>query len=311
MANKIYLTQRTNRHVVKRLDSTATPATYDSAIFGTWGIPGSTSSTLNFPWGVTRDSSGSIYVCDTENKRIVKLDSSLAYLTSYDTSATVGVPYSIFYELATNNIYVVGVELIYGAAVRIERLTTSFVQTLLSSNLGVIKDLSFKPVGICRGEAGKIWVVGADLDIFETIESGSFSPFITRSIYREITTYPELFTTTRYNGIVHHSNGSLYVTNGRKIIRALISISPAPFVNVGDSDFVSKTIYGLKEGVGGSLLVYCADSSTIYNPVRGKHNQKIMRFDDDLNFVDDVYIDSGSAITTDAYEIMDFVEATV
>ena len=312
MANKIYLTQRTNRHVTKRLDSTAAQATYDSTFFGTWGVPGSTVGTLNYPWGITVDASGSIYVCDTENRRIVKFNSNLAYLTSYDTTTTVGIPYSIFYDSITGDVYVVGVEIIYGVSVRIERLTTSLAQVLLSSNLGNLKDLSFKPVGICRGfTADKILVVGASLDIFETTETGTFSPFITRTVYREVTTYPELFTTTRYNGIVHHSNGDLYLCNCRKIIRALASISPSAFVNIGDSDSISKTIYGLKEGVGGTLLVYCADFSAIYNPILGKYSQKIMRFDDDLNFVDDVYIDSGSVIATDAYEVMDFVEVTI
>jgi len=298
MAEKIYLTQRTNRHVVKRLSSVSAPATYDVGIeFGTWGIPGLTVTTLNFPWGITRDSGGSIYVCDSQNRRIVKLDSNLAYLTSYDTSSTVGTPYAIHWD-ANGDLYVVGVELIYGVAIRIERLTTVLTSVRVSGNLGVVKDLAFKPVTICRGivsPSDTFFVGGADLNIFETTETTSFSSFVTRTIYGEYSLYPELFANNRYNGMIKHStNGHFYVNNGERIIKATASL-----INIGDSDFISKTIYGLKEGKSATMLIYNAD------------DQKIMRFDENLNFVEDVYIDSGSVIATDAYEIMDFVEANV
>ena len=50
------------------------------------------------------------------------------------------------------------------------------------------------------------------------------------------------------------------------------------FINIGDSDFISETLIILKEGIGGTLLALDAD------------NRKIVRYDENLNFVEDIYI---------------------
>lgn len=294
MANKIYLTQRTDRHVVKRLSADSMPATYDLS-FGVYKVPALTASNLNFPWGLTRDASGNIYVCDVRNNRIVKLNSNLSYLGSYSTLSTVGTPYIIYFDSITGDLYIVGTELIYGTAIKIERITTSLVNVKTSGNMRAIKDLSFKPTTICRGFTADTFLIGgASLDLLETIESTNFSAFVVRSIYGETTTYPELFATTKYNGIIKHTNGNFYLNNGQRILKVNSS-----FVNIGDSDFISKTIFGLRQGLSNTLLVYNADS------------QKIQRYDENLNFVEDVYVDSGDVIATDAYDIMDFIEVSI
>lgn len=293
MAYKTYLSQRTNRHAVKRLSSAVAPATYDSLSFGTWGIPGVTNSDLNFPWGVAADASDNIYVCDTNNKRIVKLDSSLAFVAAYDMTNTVGVPYSILFDSVSGDLYVAGV---YGHLyVRIERITTALVQVRLSGNLNPMNDLWFRPTAICPDfTAGNFIVSGANLDLFITTETTSFSTFVQQAITGEVTSWPDVYTTTKFNGAIKHSNGDLYLNNGRKIIRV-----DSSYENIGDSNVIAKTITGLKEGQSGTMLTYDADA------------QKIVRYDADLNFVEDVYEDSGSVIATDAYDVMDFVEIDI
>jgi len=65
---------------------------YDSTVFGVYGTPLSDSSHLNFPWSITTDPSGNIYVVDginNSNGRIVKLDSSLSYISELDVSAEI------------------------------------------------------------------------------------------------------------------------------------------------------------------------------------------------------------------------------
>ncbi|MDO8640890.1 MAG: hypothetical protein Q7R33_05050 [Nitrosarchaeum sp.] len=296
MANKLFVAQRTRRHVVKRLSAASMPATYDGTSFGTYTIPGTSVVALNFPWGCTVDAANYVFVCDTANHRIVKLDSSLVYDSHYDTTATVGTPYAIFYDASTTDLYVVGIDLATNNYLKIQRLTTAFLSVKLSGNLNTIKDIWFKPTSICRGFLpNTILVSGANLDLFSTTESGTFSSFVQVPIVGETTTYPDLYATTQYFGMTQHSDGNLYLNNGRKILKVNSS-----YVNIGDSDVISKTLWGLRESaIDNSLLIYNVD------------DMKIQRYDTDLNFVEDVYANSGSSIGTSAYDIMDFAELSV
>jgi len=292
---KIYLTQRTNRHIVKRLNSDVVPAIYELS-FGQYGVPSFANTNLNFPQGLTVDDDGSIYVCDSRNYRVIKFDSNLNFLLSYDVSLTVGVPYLIYYDSITNDLYVVGIEKIYGTSIKIERITKTFVSVKVSSNMQSIKDLSFKPTTICRGFVTDSFLIGgASLDLLETIESVNFSNFTVKSIFGESSKFPELFANNKYNGFVKHSNGFLYVNNGQKILKVENSISNS-FINTGDSNFISKTIFGLRQSVDGSLLLYNVD------------NKSLQKYDTNLNFVNDIYVDTGNEIENSAYDIMDFVE---
>lgn len=294
MANKIFLTQRTNRQVAKRLASDVAPATYDTH-FGTWGSSEIDNTGLNFPMGIAISPSNDVFVCDANNKRIVKLNSSLAYVSSYSTASTIDVPHAITYDATSGDLYVVGVRA--QAYIRIERMTTSLVSVLASSDLNVLGDLWFRPTAITRSFVSGDWIVcGASLDLLSTTEGISdFSTFVPQTIVGETTTWPNLYATTRYFGMfVHSISGDLYVNNGRAIFKVNSS-----FESTGSSDVISKTIVGLKEGLGGTVLTYDAD------------NQKIVRYDADLNFVEDVYVDTGTTPALDAYDIMDFVEASI
>lgn len=285
----LYVTQRTNRHIVKALDSSTAPAPYSSH-FGEFGVFGNDNARLAFPWGIAVDALSNVYVCDTKNQKIVKLDSSLNFVASYSTTFTIGTPYSILFDGTTNNLYVTGV---WGNLwVRIERLTLALVSVKISDNLHPMKSMLFRPTGICRGFTADTFLIsGANLNLFETTESTNFSLFIDRSLHGEVSTWPEVQNTVTYNSMFKHSDGNVYVNNGRKILRFNSS-----FVNIGDSDVIAKSIIGLRPGTSGTMLTYAID------------NQTIKRYDNNLNFVEDVYIDTDDTVQNDAYEIMDFAE---
>lgn len=277
MPNKIYVTQRTNRHVVKRLDSDVNPAVYDNVSFGTYKIPSVVDSTynttLNFPWGITADSSDNLYVCDSKNKRVMKFDSNLALVGIYDTIPTIGIPYAIMFDSTTGDIYIVGVYAnIY---VRIERITTALANVKVSGNLNPMNDLWFTPTGIIRLNTTDFAVSGSNLGLFLTTEQPStFTTFTQQMISGEYSRWPEIYTKVQYTGIVKHSiNGAIYLNDGKRILK----VNETTFANLGDSDFISETLTILKEGVSGTLLTLDVD------------NKKIVRYDSDLNYVEDVY----------------------
>jgi hypothetical protein len=286
----LYVTQRTNRHIVKALNSSVTPAIYADYHFGEFGVPGSCNTHLAFPWGVTVDGLSNVYVCDTKNQRVVKFDSSLNFIAAYSTTFTIGIPYAIIFDASTNSLYVTGV---WGNLwVRIEKLTIDLTSLIQSGNLHPMKSMYFRPTSICRGfETNSFLISGANINLFETTETVNFSTFIDRQIYGEVSSWPKIHSTILYNSIIKHSDGNVYVNNGKKIIRVNSS-----FVNIGDSDVIAKSITGLKEGKLGSILTYAVDTQTV------------KRYDRNLNFVENVYLNGNYTIETDAYEIIDFAE---
>lgn len=286
----LYVTQRTNRHIVKSLDSSSVPAIYSSH-FGEFGVPGNDTTHLAFPWGVAIDpTSHDVFVCDTKNQKIVRLDSSLNFISSYSTTFTIGTPYSILFDSTNNCLYVTGV---WGNLwVRIEKLSLTLTSEIISPNLHPMKDMYFRPTGICRGfDPGTFLISGTNLNLFETTETTNFSQFIDRSIHGEVSTWPKVHNTVTYNSIIKHTDGNVYVNNGKKILRFNSS-----FVNIGDSDVIAKSIIGLRQGKSGSILTYAIDTQTV------------KRYDNNLNFIEDVYIDTDDTVQNDAYEIMDFAE---
>jgi len=286
MALKLSVTQRTNRHVVKRLDSSVIPAVYDSSSFGTFGTPGSTTSTLQFANGLAADGSNNVYVCDTENSRIMKLDSNLAYVAEYDTSTTLGRPYDIIFDSVSGDLYTVGV---YNRLhVRIERITTALVSVKVSGELTIPGDMFDKPTGIAKGfGAGEFVVVGHNFDLGITTETGTFStPFTQQGITGE--------DPKRYKGIIQHTNGNLYLNDGRKLVKV-----DSSYINLGDSNKITKTTTLMTEAVNGDILLYNNDE------------QKIERYTAELNFKEDTFLDTGATIDIDAYDITGLIEKNV
>jgi len=289
VALKLYLSQRTNRHVVKRLNSSnPSTFTYDSASFGTWQTSGSSTSLLSFPMGVAIDSSDNVYVCDNANSRIMKLNSSLAYVGAYDTSSTIGRPHQITYDSVSGDLYIVGKYAV--TQLRIERITTALVTVRHStSSLTLPGELYGNPMGIVKGFAANTFlIVGHNNDIGITTETPPFTtPLTSQAITGE--------DPKRYYGIIKHStNGDLYLNDGTKILRVNSS-----FANIGDSNKITKVATTFCETTNGQILVYNNDE------------QKITRFGENMNFIADTYIDSGDVIATDAYDIAGMVEQDV
>lgn len=296
--NKMFLTQRTNRHLLKSFVlPTNGNASYFSS-FGTMSVPGNTNTTLNSPWNLAFNSNGYLFVCDHNNERIIKLDSDFNFISEYSTSVTVGKPCAI---LAETDIYVVGInyhiienDVLY-MYINIERLdenlsSIKFTWDTLGINYRLEQrkgEIGYKPISITRGfNTNEFLIAGVRKKIYSINElDEGFSNLIDQTFYGE--------KPTRFLGMIHHSNGFLYLNTGIKIIKFNSSL-----VNVGSSDYIGKSIYGLKQSVNGHLLTYKID------------NQSILEYDANLNFVKEIIKDSDDTLETDLYDVMDFVDAS-
>jgi len=318
----IIISQRTGAHVIKSYAlNPPDPPTFVTS-FGTFGVAGSDNSHLNFPWMIACDDYNNVYVCDHENQRIVKLDSDLSYVNQYSTSSTIGRPCTIIYDSSVGDLYVVGVhyhtienDVMY-MYVNIERLTTGLVSISFASDImGIYQrleqnhgEMSYKPTGIVRGyEPEELLIFGIRSKIYSTIENGEAHSFSTATEKSYIGHAP-----VRFMGTVRHSNDDLYLNTGKQIVRF-----NAGFVNMGSSNatriyqetitspqiIVNNLFYGLKEGSSGSLIVYDVGKST-----SALHPGSIMRYDDNLNFVETICAGTGSTVETNFDDVMDFVE---
>lgn len=289
MARKLYVLQATNRHFIKRLSADVLPATYDGSSFGVWGVPGSGVDSLNFPRAVT-SSATNIFIADTGNKRIVKLDLNLTYVGEYDVSSTIGEPYAITYDNLTGDIYIVGVYNYLN--VRIERITTALISVKVSGNLNTPKTLWWRPNQIQRSWTTDTFIItGQNLDTYLTVESTNFSALVTQPIIGEVTTWPDVFATTRYFGFYYDSSVHfMFLNNGRRLLR-----SDETFTNTGDSDEISKDIRFASPLWTSTLGIYNVDVQSIIN------------YDYNLNYVGEIFVDSGETIETDAYDVTDIM----
>jgi len=292
---KIFATLRTNRHVVKQLDAEIVPVIYDNNYFGMFTVPGGGSTGLNYPSGITVDFLNNVYICDFENMRIVKLNKNLLYIGQLSTATTIGKPCAIMFDYDTRCLYFTGVRYhsIEGddlyMYLGVEKCSTDLTDVKYSSDvLGINRrlirnDLTYKPNGICKGYLpNEILITGIRHVIYSTIESlTTFTSATEKYIIGEDIQY--------FRGIIKHSNGDLYLNIGTQIIR-----SNSTFVNIGDSNYVSKVLYGLKEDHRtGEILTYNADI------------QALIALDSDMNFANELYKDSGNTIATSFYDVFD------
>lgn len=279
---RVYVTQSTNRHVIKRLDSNVTPAVYDGQHYGLYEQIGR----LKYPTGVAAKGAD-IFVCDYKNSRVLRLNRALDYISEYDTSSTIDKPYLIHYDVTTDDLYVLGVTPSRWDC-KLERLTINllgeFESVKVSDYLGKFSN-GMMPTGLCRGfGVADFLVCGTDNDLFSTTETtNSFTSFVAQTITGR--------SARRYMGMIHHSNGDVYLNDGNRLIRV-----NSTFENCGVSDFISRTIYGLKETISDTIMLYDVE------------NFVVMKYDDNLNFVSAVFSDSGTVIEADAKNIMDFLE---
>lgn len=82
-----YIVVDRNNHRVVKIDPTTWTKT---AQFGVTGTSGADNSHTNSPTGVCVDSSDNIYFCDYGNHRIVKLNSSMTYVTQFGSTGVSG-----------------------------------------------------------------------------------------------------------------------------------------------------------------------------------------------------------------------------
>jgi hypothetical protein len=191
------------------------------------------------------------------------------------------MPYVILFD--SQYLYVVGVYGIF-PNIRIEKLSTTLDSLQHSDDL-LAKDQVFEvPTSICTSfDVNKFIISGVNFGVYEI--SNDFSPIVQKNIVEDSNKNQK-----RYFGAAK-INDFVYLNNRQELLKI-----DSTFTCVGKSDIVSKTLLGLKNGAINTLLFYNFDK------------QKIMRYDDNLNFVEDVVVDSGDFINNDAYEIVDFVE---
>jgi hypothetical protein len=455
MAQKILLAQRTNRHVLKKIDSSYV---YEAPHFGTFGTTQTDNTGLNNPTSIAVDTLNNVYICDSENARIVKLDSTLAYVSSVDVTPIVDLPYkrhkpyAIFFDSVSGDLYVVGVY--RDLTLTILRMSTSLV--ISKANYNIYPCAKEKPFSICSGFSVGDFVISLGTKLVkvtetvdltftattvvtnETITSTqdecivrekkfnvAYKPIVPLSytfrrryteaptqvsaimfqtlhfplldspganpdteivVYKngveldndpllddpndyiinqstgEITLQKPVISTDviriryRYQmiesvdyafdfltgklllttgvsedwngktdvieadytymaqaveqaitgisnatitGLLKHSNGDIYLTQNTLSDAGKVSRVNSSYINIGDTNKISKYVIGLAIGLDGSILIY--DSS----------NQKVVRYSEVMNFVEDVYEDTSDVVATDAYDIWGLAEVNI
>lgn len=126
---------------------------YESGVnFGTYGVPGSDTTHLNFPWSLGVDGSGNIYICDgtdNSNGRIVKLDSGLNYVAELDVSNELGRPYAIALDPSSGDLFAAGIfQYRYVSVAKID--VSSFTVDSYDNNIA-LGDTNDQPMGISPG----------------------------------------------------------------------------------------------------------------------------------------------------------------
>lgn len=240
--NKLFLTQRTNRHVVKSLVLPQSGNAYYSNHFGTYGVSGNSSSLLNSPWNIVSHSSGYFFVCDHNNERIIKLDGDLNFVSQYSTSSTIGKPCAI---LAENDLYVVGInyhtienDVLY-MYINIEKLDSNlnslkFTWDILGVNQRLEQrkgEIGFKPISVIRGYSlNELLIFGIRKNIYSTIEyENNFSTLVKKEYYKELP--------VRFVGAIKHSNGFVYLNSGNKINKYQVNLTE----NFGSQEITNGT----------------------------------------------------------------------
>jgi len=274
MAYKTYVTQRTNRHVVKRIDS-ATNAV--DASFGEFGVLGTDNNHLNYPTGLIADASDNIYVANTLNEKITVLSSSLTFTSTLDVSAIVGKPVLMYFD--SPNLVVVGKKV---ATYFISKITVAGVE-VYTQEIGTYPTV---PTGIIKVNSTDFAItgLGLDLDVWQDTGSG-FTGLGNQAITGED---PKIYT-----GIA--SDGSNFILNdGSKLIKI-----NSTFENIGGSNRIARPTFLSTVGDTNTILVY------------DKETQKVKRYSNNLNFIEDVFEDTGDTMSDDAKEIEGLIEIDV
>lgn len=273
MAFQVFMCQRTGRQVVKRLD-----AGYSvDASFGVFGTIKTDNTGLNFPWSIAADPSDNIYVCDSNNNRIVKLDGSLSYVANVDVSTEIGRPHAIFYDTTNSDLYVVGIKSYL--TLSIARITTALSISKYNDNIGVA-DSNDQPMGISRGFGANDFLISGMLNLLKVTENGSFSSASTQLITGE--------SGTKFVGNVLDTAGSYLYLISRKPEGSWIVKVDNTYTNIGDSQKISKSASTIIESANTDKDLLIFDDA----------NKRILRYDTNLNYQEVIYQDTGNTVIT-------------
>ncbi len=282
----LFISQRTEKHVVKVINSTT--KLYNSH-FGTFGITQIDDTGFNFPKLIAADGSNNIYICDMNNKRIVKLSSSLAYVSSLDISTEIGKPHGIVFDSSSGDLYVTGVK--NNLTISIARIPTTLA-SVTKYNSNIYSASGGKPNGISLDFTASFLLISGMDDLIKVEETGSFGTAVPQVIAGE--------ENSKFNGHIKHSNGNLYmnvIKQGTK--GSLISRVKSGYENTGDSIKISRSACLASEGLNNDILIY--DNA----------NYIVKRYDENLNFVENVFEDTGVSVNTDCKHVTGLLELNI
>jgi PKD repeat protein len=302
---KIIISQKNVRHVVKGLDSIY--YSYNLS-FGTYGVPeyvigenrtiGMTYG-LAFPNGLATDIFKQAYICDTENKRIVKLDPLFNQMLSIDVSE-IGRPYSCCFDFRLDSAYLYVVGSIDRQNLSIMKINLNWTindfnefdwdnndPTIEKFDTSIGKKyVNYLPANISIGFIENELFISNGFDFLCVIENDeSFD------VREKVTIDGE--SDLKFLGHIKHSSGDLFLnvkTNrGSKIIR--IRRVNGVYKKIADSGIFSELSNCICEDDSANILVNdCA-------------KQRILMFDEFLNFTQVVFQGTDSTIEHDAFDI--------
>lgn len=274
---KAFIVQNT-RHIIKRVDLEQTDNTLVDASFGHFNQEKfKDNSYLNFPINAIKVGSN-IFVADTENLRLMKLDLDLNLVSVIDVFNDVGRPI----QLLSNgtHIYCVGDTQVSLKIAKYDLALTN-VFTASITAIGWPKSISF-------GFAPNEIILSSGMNkILVLVDSGTgISSMTLTSIQHETDTY--------INSHLKHSNGFLYLSSDDKLIKI-----DNTYTRLNTADMTGRPVLLMSE-VNGNLAVY------------DLQNNKVMFYDGDLNHVEDSpIVDSGFLITTDYKNITSYFESYI
>ncbi len=238
------------------------PDTPTSYYLSQFGSSGSGDGQFNYPFGITLDASGNIYVVDSDNNRVQKFDSSGAYLSQFGSygmgDGQFSGPYGIALD-ASGNIYVVDS---YNSRVQKFDSSGAYLSQFGSAGSG---DGQFNfPEGIALDASGNIYVTDRNDNRVQKFDSSGayLSQFGSAGSGDGQFSGP--------NGIVLDASGNIYVAdtfNNRvqKFDSSGAYLSQFGSAGSGDGQF------NLPEGIAldASGNIYVADSD----------NNRVQKFD--------------------------------
>ncbi len=286
----IFLAQRTNAHVVKALDSST--KLYNKH-FGIFETPQTGSIGLNFPCSMATDASKNIYVCDSINRRIVQFTSSLMYSTSIEVFNEIGIPYALFFEPVSGDLYVAGIKSILYKT-REYRISIARIPTSLSSitkytdNIYDTHEEIGKPKSISTDFNAGFFIISGTDNLLKFEETGGG--------FENATVLPiSVAEDSKYRGHVRHSNGDLYMNRKTGDGSFLLRVNSS-YEGIGNSDKISKLSSFVYESYTGDIFVY------------DEANFVVKKYDEDLNFIEDIYQDTGDTVETDGKNVYGIAE---